>query len=174
MLVRICGFVLVALVGCIATSAQAYRVGLVNTETVLKELPDAIDASKKIEDMGLKIRDTLTMMQKEFETRIENYRKQEALMSAEAKKKEEESLNALRQRFLAYQEGKLGATGEIAAARETYLAPIRERVREAINLVAKEEKLNLVLDKVAGLVLFSEDKADITYKVLDRLKRGDK
>jgi len=174
MLVRICAFVLVAIIGCVAASAQSYRVGLVNTETVLKELPDAIAASKRIEDMGLKIRDTLTMMQKEFEARVETYQKQVAMMSADAKKKEEEGLNALRQRFLGYQEGKLGATGEVAAARETFLGPIREKVREAINLVAKEEKLNLVLDKIAGLVLFSEDKADITYKVLDRLKRGDK
>lgn len=93
-------------------------------------------------------------------------------MTAEAKRKEEESLGALRQRFLQYQEEKLGQTGEIARMREELLAPIRLKVSEAISAVAKEEKLNLVLDKMGGSILYSEDKADVTYKVLDRMKRG--
>lgn len=154
--------------------AQTYKVGVVNTETVLKEFPAAIDAQKKIEEQALKARDTLQMMQKEFETRFEAYRKQESLMSADAKKKEEESLQALRSRYAMYQEQKFSAQGEVAQMREMVFTPIREKVKDAINLVAKEEKLNLVLDKVVGVVLYSEDKADITYKVLDRLKRGDK
>ncbi len=56
--------------------------------------------------------------------------------------------------------------------REGLLQPIRLKVNDAIAAVAKEEKINLVLDKVAGLVLYNEEKADITYKVLDRMKRG--
>lgn len=155
-----------------AQSSQQFRVGVVNAETILKELPDALAASKTIEEAALKVRDTLQLMQKEFETRIENYRKQEAMMTADAKRKEEESLNALRTRFLQYQEEKLGNTGEIARMREALLQPIRAKVNEAIAAVAKEEKLNLVLDKVAGLVLYNDEKLDVTYKVLDRMKRG--
>ncbi len=155
-----------------AQSSQQFRVGVVNAETILKELPEALTASKTIEEAALKVRDTLQLMQKEFETRIENYRKQEAMMTADAKRKEEESLNALRTRFLQYQEEKLGNTGEIARMREALLQPIRAKVNEAIAAVAKEEKLNLVLDKVAGLVLYNDEKLDVTYKVLDRMKRG--
>ncbi|MFN9150974.1 MAG: hypothetical protein ACK6C4_06350, partial [Bacteroidota bacterium] len=59
-------------------SAQGFKIGVVSADVILKELPDAIKASKSIEEAGLKIRDTLQMMQKEFETRIESYRKQEA------------------------------------------------------------------------------------------------
>lgn len=173
MFVRLAAMVIVALCAATAVSAQSMRIGLVNTETVIKEMPEAIEATKKIEEMGLKVRDTLQMMQKEFESRIEQYQKQQAMMSAEARQKEEQSLQGLRQRFLQYQEEKLGATGELARMREGFLTPIRAKVSDAINAVAKEEKLNLVLDKVAGIVLFSEDKADITFKVLDRLKRGD-
>jgi outer membrane protein len=114
------------------------------------------------------------MMQKDFEQRIEQYQKQQAMMAADAKKKEEESLQALRMRFLQYQEEKLGAQGEIARMRESLLKPIRDKVQDGINNVAKEEKLTIVLDKTGGLVLYSEDKLDITFKVLDRMKRGDK
>ncbi|MFZ9870956.1 MAG: OmpH family outer membrane protein [Candidatus Kapaibacteriota bacterium] len=163
---------LVAVVGAgTAAEAQSFKAGFVNSETIIKELPDAQKASADIEEMGLKIRDTLQMMQKEFETRIADYQKQEALMSAEAKKKEEESLNALRMRFLQYQETK---TAEVQQMRESFLRPIREKVQKAIADVAKEEKLTMVLDKAVGVVLYSEDSADITFKVLDRMKRGSK
>lgn len=172
MMKRLSAFLVVSLLVGTISSAQTFKVGVVNAEVILKELPEAISASKSIEEAGLKIRDTLQMMQKDFEGRIESYRKQEAMMTAEGKRKEEESLNALRTRFLQYQEEKLGNTGEVARMRENLLQPIRVKVNDAIAAVAKEEKLNLVLDKVAGLVLYNEDKADITYKVLDRMKRG--
>ncbi len=155
----------------IGSQAQSFKAGFVNSETIIKELPEAQQASAEIEGKGLKIRDTLQMMQKEFETRLEDYRKQEALMSAEAKRKEEESLNGLRMRFLQYQETK---TAEMQQLRENYLKPIRDKVSKAITEVAKEEKLTMVLDKAAGLVLYSEDASDITFKVLDRMKRGGK
>ena len=155
----------------VTTSAQSYRVGFVNTETIIKELPEAQKASADIEQKGMKIRDTLQMMQKEFETRLQEYTKQEALMSADAKQKEQEALNGLRARFLQYQETK---TAEMQALRENFLKPIREKVAAAIEEIASEEKLNMVLDKTAGLVLYSEDSADITFKVLDRMQRGKK
>jgi outer membrane protein len=158
----------IALVPCI-TVAQAPKIGLVNTETIIKELPEAQEASKKLEDLAAKLRDTVQMMQKEFETRIEQYRKQEALMSGDAKRKEEETLNALRQRLLQFNEEK---SQDLQRMREGFLNPLRDKVRDAVNIVAKEEKMTLVLDKLAGLVLYSEDKSDITFKVLDRMKRG--
>jgi len=157
-----------------AQQSAPTRIGFVNAETVLKELPEAQQANRQLEEWGGRVQDTLRMMQKEFETRIENYRKQEAMMSADAKRKEEESLGMLRQRFSQYQEEKLGQQGELARLRETYLAPIREKVAAAVNAVAKEEKVQVVLDKVAGLVLYADDKLDLTYKVLDKIKRGEK
>lgn len=172
MLQRLSALLVVTLLAGTFVSAQTVKIGVVNAEVILKELPEALAASKTIEETGLKVRDTLQMMQKEFEARIENYRKQEAMMTADGKRKEEESLNALRTRFLQYQEEKLGNTGEIARMRESLLQPIRVKVNDAIAAVAKEEKITLVLDKVAGLVLYHEDKADITYKVLDKMKRG--
>jgi len=165
--------VIIACAVTVSAHAQSsgFRAGFVNSETIIKELPEAQNALKKLEQESVAIRDTLQMMQKEFETRIEQYRKQESLMSTEAKAKEEESLNALRMRFLQYQEVK---TQEVQVSREKAMEPIREKVKDAIAAVAKEEKLNMVLDTVAGIVLYNEDSADITFKVLDKMKRGAK
>lgn len=170
MVLRFLTLVCVAVIASVAAYAQAgTKIGLVNTETIIKELPEAQQASKRIEEITVKMRDTIQMLQKDFESRIEQYKKQEALMSSDAKRKEEETLNGLRQRLIQYNEEK---TQELTRMREGFLEPIRTKVRDAVNIVAKEEKMTLVLDKVAGLILYSEDKADITFKVLDRMKRG--
>ena len=40
--------------------------------------------------------------------------------------------------------------------------------------VSKDEGLSFVFDKGNGSLLFSEDKFDVTFKVIDRIKRGSK
>ena len=169
MMVRIVFVAAATLLASTFAGAQTFKIGVVSTDVIIKELPEAIKASKTMEELGLKYRDTLQMMQKEFESRAENYGKQEAMMTADAKRKEQEALMALQQRFRAYQEEK---TVEMKKMQEDLLQPIRQKVTDAINAVAKEEKLTIVLEKAFGLVLYSEDKADVTYKVLDRMKRG--
>lgn len=172
MLKIFCAAMAVLSITTLTASAQSagVKMGFVNTETVIKELPDAKDASAQLEAMGMKIQDTLRMMQADFESKIEAFRKQEAMMSGDARKKEEESLKALQLRYAQYQQEK---TAEVQRLREQFLAPIRDKVSAAIAAVAKEEKVSVVLDKVGGVVLFSDDKMDLTFKVLDRLKRGD-
>lgn len=169
MLMRIAIVAFATIFASSVAGAQTMKIGVVSTDVIIKELPDAIKASKTMEELSLKYRDTLQLMQKEFETRVENYRKQEAMMTADGKRKEEESLAALRQRYMVYQEEK---NVEIKKLSEDFMGPIRQKVTEAIAAVAKEEKLNMVLEKSLGIVLYSEDKADVTYKVLDRMKRG--
>lgn len=169
MMVRIACVALATILASAVAGAQNFKIGVVSTDVIIKELPEAIKASKTMEELGLKYRDTLQMMQKEFETRVENYRKQEAMMTAEGKRKEEESLAGLRQRYMMYNEEK---NTEIKKMSEEFMQPIRQKVSDAIAAVAKEEKLNMVLEKSLGVVLYSEDKADVTYKVLDRMKRG--
>ena len=51
-----------------------------------------------------------------------------------------------------------------------------ERAKTALILrqIAKEEKISLVLNKLTEAVLYTDDQLDITFKVLDRIKRGKK
>ena len=57
---------------------------------------------------------------------------------------------------------------------EKLLAPLRDRIRSAITTVAKEEKYSFVFDKTESIqiLLYGDPAHDITFKVIDRLKRG--
>ncbi|MBS1537749.1 MAG: OmpH family outer membrane protein [Bacteroidetes bacterium] len=153
------------------TNAQAVKLGYVDTETILKQLPDALEADRKLKDIAIKYQDTLKKFEDDLKTRYEAYKKQEAMMTADAKKKEEDALKGIQQVFLQYQEEKFGQTGEIAHMRETFMTPIREKILATIKEVAKEEKISFVFDKTNPSLLYAEDKFEITYKVIDKIKR---
>lgn len=167
-------FLTVALACLVSTktaNAQAVKLGYVDTETILKQLPDALEADKKLKDVASKYQDTLKKFEDDLKNRYEAYKKQEAMMTPDAKKKEEDALKGIQQVYMQYQEEKFGQTGEVARMRETFMTPIREKILTTIKEVSKEEKISFVFDKTNPGLLYAEEKADITFKVLDKIKR---
>ncbi|MFH1049719.1 MAG: OmpH family outer membrane protein [bacterium] len=155
-----------------AQKEKALKIGIVDVEMIVKELPEAMDADKTLQQMAQSFKDSLLSIEKIFGAKMEQYNKQKTMMNPEQQKKEEESLQQLQIEYQKYQQEKLGAQGELAQNREKLLAPIREKVRTAIQKVAKKEYMNFVLDKASPMLLYAEDEFDITFSVLDLLKRG--
>jgi outer membrane protein len=143
-------------------NAQTQKIGYVDTEVILKQLPEAQEADKKLKDIATKFQDTLVAMQKDLTGKLEQYKKQESMMTPDAKKKEEDQLKAIQQSMMQYQEEKFGNTGEI------------RRILLTIKEVSKDEKFNFILDKVNPALLYADDKFDLTFKVLDKIRRNSK
>lgn len=156
------------------SNAQALKIGIVDVETIVKEMPEAKKAEVVLKEFTQKYQDTLVKMQKELEEKYQAYLKQKNMMPAEQQRKEEEGLQLLNTQVMQYQEKKFGQQGELVIKREELLQPIREIVKTAIDKVAKTESIQIVLDKNDQIILYSEEKFDITYRVLDQIKRGSK
>jgi outer membrane protein len=148
------------------------KVGIVDTETIIKEMPEAKEADLKLKELGKSYQDTLMSMQQDLQSKLEQYQKQKGMMPAEKQQEEEMALQALNQHMMQYNEEKFGQMGELAVLRDQYLAPIREKISKAIDKVAKSESINLVFDETSPSLLYAEDKFDITFRVLDEIKRG--
>jgi outer membrane protein len=171
-----CAFALVCISPAFAqktastSSSSGFKIGIVDSQKIVAQLPEAKDAQEKLQEAGKKYRDTLETIQKDYVKALEDYDKTKAMLSADAKEKEEERLKIIQERFLRYREEKLGNQGELAQLQEELLAPIRKRVQAAIKDVAKTEKLAAVMETPA-FVYFDEE-LDITFRVLDKLKRN--
>ncbi len=146
------------------------KLGIVDAETILKEMPEFQEADKKVREIGQKWSDTLQILREDLKKKFEAYQKQSSMMAADQKQKEEESLQAMNMQMMQFQEEKFGQNGELDKMRMKLLEPIREKARKAIEEVAKEEKITLVVDKLTAV--YSDAKIDITFKVLDKIKRG--
>ena len=65
--------------------------------------------------------------------------------------------------------------GEYYQKQDQVMKPIKEKIFKAIDSVSKEEAMQFVFDKAGDVILLKADSQfDITYKVLDLLKRGKK
>src|SRR3989339_449716 len=77
-----------------------------------------VDIDKMIKDIGLKYRDSLQAIEKEYVAKMEDYDKQKGMMTPEQQKKEQDNLKAIQVRYQQFQEEKFGVQGEIAQMRE--------------------------------------------------------
>lgn len=165
-LLGLAGFVVVA-------AAQAPKLSYVDSERIINDLPEAQAAQKDLEGTIKGWQDQLQQMSDDFQKAVDEYQKKESVMAPAAKESEQKRLSDMRQKALDFQNQKLGQNGEAQQLRDKKLAPIREKILKAIEAVAKEEGFNFVFDKANDiLLLYADAKYDLTYKVLDRLKRG--
>lgn len=158
-----------------AVQAQTAKVAYVNSETILRELPEAQAVKQELEATVQAWQDELEKMGKELQEGVDDYQKKQAMMDPKAKADREKQLQDLQARAREYQQKKFDAReGEAVKLRERKFAPIQSKVLKAIEQTAREEGFNYVFDKLetATNLLYADAKFDLTYKVLDRLKRG--
>ena len=150
------------------------KFGYVNSQSILENLPEAQEAQKKLNQLIQATQDTLQRMSQDLQGKADTYEKQKGMMTDVNKKAEEQKLLDQDQQIKQYQQAKFAQGGEIALEREKIFAPIREKIIKVIQVVAKEEKMTFVLDKGSelGVLLYADAQYDITFKVLDKLKRG--
>lgn len=156
------------------TYAQTLKVGVANLQMVVEQLPDAKKIDSQIKEIATKYQDSLLKMQGDLESQFKTYQKQKSMMSQDQQLKTEQDLQTLNQEVLQFQQQKFGQQGELQMKRLELLQPLRNKIKEAIDKVATAEKISLVLDSSTESVLYTDDSLDITFKVLDMLKRGNK
>jgi outer membrane protein len=150
--------------------AQTQKIGFVVSPKIFQELPEALEAKRKLEGLERPIQDSLAALAQDIQLSIEEYQKKEAMMNDAAKRTAQQEIQNKQLRAQEYADLK---RRELVDQQEKILAPVRDKIRSAIEAVAKEEKYSFVFDKNETETLIYGDSAhDLTFKVLDKLKRG--
>jgi outer membrane protein len=149
---------------------QTQKLAYVDSETILKELKEAQEAKKEVDAAVKEWTDELEKMVKELEQNVQDYQKKESLYNPQKKEDEQKKLGEAQQKI---RELQLKRQQDAAQLRDKKFQPIREKVLKSIEVVAKEEGFTFVFDKLnETILLYADVKYDLTYKVIDRLKRG--
>jgi outer membrane protein len=155
-------------------SGQALKIGYVNSSKILQEYPEAIEANKKLDAMSKQWQAQLETMSRDLQQKYEDFQKKEPLLKEDEKRTHREDLIALEQRGVQFRQEKFGNDGELAIATDSLLRPIKQKVMNIIQQIAKEEKIQFIFDRNEQIMvlLYGEAKYDFTNLVIDRLKRG--
>lgn len=151
--------------------AQSQKIGYVISPKIFQELPEAQEAQNKLAALDKQLQDTIAILSQEFQTRVEEYQKKEAMMNDAAKRAEQQELQEMQRKSSDLAELK---RRQLVDEQEKILDPIREKIKKAIEAIAKEEKYSFVFDKndQIQVLIYGDVTHDLTFKVIDRLKRG--
>jgi outer membrane protein len=167
---RVSALAFIALFVALGSAQAQVKLGFVNTETIVQQMPEFKDIDAKLRTIQSAYADTLRAMEINYKTRLEAYQKQQSMMTADARTKEEDQLRGIAEQYQQYQQDRLGPQGKLAQRQAEFIQPIRDKVRAAIEKVARDEKLSGVMEN--SVMIYFDSKLDITYKVLDNLRRG--
>ncbi len=149
------------------------KIGYVDSQVIFAQLPEAIKVQGDLDALFKTWNASADSMTQEYQQKIADYQKQQASMNEAKKKDAQQKILELEQTIMEYKKAKFGQGGEAYQKQDQMLKPIKEKIMKAINDIAKEESMQFVFDKVGdSFLLYADSAFDVTYKVLDRLKRG--
>ncbi|MEW6194444.1 MAG: OmpH family outer membrane protein [Bacteroidota bacterium] len=167
-------FILVVSVAAQTQQPISLKVGYVDSEIILEQFPEAIKAKSDLQGFVTKWQKEADSLTTALQTAYADYQKQASTMTPDKQKESQQKIVAQEQQLQQYREQKFAQpNGEYFIRQEQLMAPVKQKIFKAIDEIAKEETMQYVLDKAGEVVvLYADAQFDITFKVLDRLKRG--
>jgi len=161
-------WIVIALLLSAAFSAQAQRVGLINTELILERIPAYIAAQEQLNALNDKYKATIETELGRIETLYQNYQENRNAMSASQRQSAENEIIQKERVVQEKQKIYFGEDGIMAKKAEELLAPIRSRVDRAVEAVARQGGYDLILDLAALQgVVYKNDAIDLTNLITE-------
>lgn len=151
-------------------SAQKYCV--IDSEKVFKSLDEYNKAMTQLDELGKAYQTEVDNKYKSIETLYNNYMAQKAALSAQARQSIEQQILAKEEEAQKYQQEVFGDEGALMKKRIELIKPIQTKVFTTIELYAKANGYDLVLDKASNAsILYYGSTIDHTAQVIEQLKK---
>jgi len=161
--------VLLAL-ACAGAAAQM-KIGHINSETIMQTLPEAIDAQKSIDALVAGWEADLQKMQAEWKRKFDDFDKRKLILTEQVRADQERELRELDQSITDFRNKKFGQSGELFQKQNEVMKPLQNKMFRVLEEIAKDEGYDYVFDRSGEiLVLYANDKYDLTQRVLQRMQ----
>lgn len=152
------------------TMAQTQRFAYVDTEYILKNIPEYSDAQEELNNLSKRWEAEVAEAFDKVESLYRNYQSESVLLPADLKTKREEEILQKEREAKALQMKYFGPEGDLFKKREELVQPIQEKIFNAIQEIADTRNFAFVFDKASGaLMLYANPRNDISDDVLDEI-----
>ncbi|HET7460557.1 MAG TPA: OmpH family outer membrane protein [Longimicrobium sp.] len=149
--------------------AQTLKIGFVNSQRVLAETPAVAQVNQTLQGELARLRAPLDTMEQRLNTASQQFQQQQATLSAQAR---EQRQTELQQQYAAYQQRGQQLQEQASQRQQQLIAPVMQTINNAIEAVRREGAFTMIIDSSQGGVLAVDPSADITDRVLARLRGG--
>ncbi len=138
--------------------AQSPKFGIVNTQTIIQDLPDFKEAREQIDSSSKKYEDEFKKLQEQMEKSYAEFQALAADTPESIKERRMQEIQDLDQKI---QQFRQTASQELQKQSETLMAPIRQKVFTAIQSVGTEGGYTFIFENTVP-IFSGQDVKDIT------------
>ena len=167
-----------AIIGLISFTSNAQRVngariGYIDTEYILQNVPDYQEATSQLETKLTKWKSEIEKKLTDIETKKKALENEKVLLTKKLYEERLEDISFEESEVLDYQQKRFGPGGDMVLQRTQLIQPVQDQIFAAVKEIAENKKYDFVFDKNADfLMLYSAERFDISEQVLRIITRA--
>jgi len=166
---------IIALTSLSLNAQRGVRIGYIDTEYILQNVPEYQEASSQLESKVQKWKGEIETKLGQIEQKRNDLSNESVLLTPELVKEREEDILFEEKEILDYQQKRFGPNGDLMIQKKQLVQPIQDQIFAAVQDIAANRKYDFVFDKSADLtMLYSAERFDISEQVLRTITRASK
>jgi|AVFP01.1.fsa_nt_gi Skp family chaperone for outer membrane proteins len=158
-----------------ATAQKSIRIGYVDTEYILENIPDYQEATSQLNQKISKWKLEAESRLKEIEQMKKQLENESVLMTKELYDERMEEILFEESEVLNFQEKRFGPNGDVVLQKRQLMQPIQDQIYAAVQDIAERRKYDFIFDKNSDfLMLYSAERYDISDLVIRTITRADR
>ncbi|SFS36048.1 OmpH family outer membrane protein [Sphingobacterium wenxiniae] len=163
-------FILFAFLAFMTSATYAQRLAYVDSEYILKHIPEYVSAQKHLDDLATNWQEEVDRQYGEIEKLYKAYQNDQVLLNDDMRRRREDEIVNKEREVKEFQRQKFGYEGELYKERIRLVQPIQDRVAKAIQDIANNQGLDIILDKGSEVTfLFANPKLDKSNDIITKL-----
>lgn len=154
--------------------AEGQKFGYIDTNFILSKMPEYAKAQSEIDQLSSGWQKEVEDMSKNVEALYSSLKAEEVLLTDEMKSERLEAIHKKEAEAKEYQRKVFGFGGLFFLKKQELIKPLQDKVWDAVEKVAKQNRLAIIFDKSSELVMiYTDPRHDYTDFVLEELGLGD-
>jgi len=161
-------FLLLLVISFLTFSIQAQKFAYVDTDYILNKIPDFKQAQDKLDALSTDWQKEIENKYSDVEKMYRAYQQEQVLLTADMKEKREGAIIKKETDAKNLQQKYFGPEGSLYIKRQELIKPIQDKIYDAIQQLAADNKYAIVFDSSSDLILlYKNDNYDKSDKVLN-------
>jgi len=166
---------IVLLSSSVFAQTRGTKVGYIDMEYILQNVPDYTEAKNQLELKAQKWKQEIDAKRSEINLLKETLKNERVLLTKELIEEREEEIAFLENELNDFQQKRFGPMGDLVTQKAVLIKPIQDQVFSAVQDLAETQKYDFILDKSSDLsILFANKRYDLSDRVIRSLTRSSK
>ena len=166
-------FILFFLTSTFIFAQRGIKIGYIDTEYILENLPEYNQVSKRLEEKAADWKKEIEERSRKIELKKESLKSERILLTSEMIEELEEEILIDEEELSEYQQKRFGPRGDLIIQKQQLTQPIQDQIFNAIRELAQSRNYDFIFDKSADIVmLYSNKRYDVSDQILRTINRA--